>query len=136
MPYKGTVQAQMEQIIGMYTKEVVQASDKVFQSVAKECVEKLKDTSPKRKTGGGDYAKGWSVKTVQKGKLTGIFSRTGSYVVYNRTDWHLTHLLEKGHDVYNASGGPYGRARAIPHIAPVEDWAAEELPQAIKRKIE
>lgn len=131
MPYK-TVEAQMEKILNAYTKEIVQVSDKAFQSVAKDSGQKLKNESPKKT---GDYAKGWAVKTLERPRLSGIFSRPGSYVVYNRTDWHLTHLLEHGHIVRNAKG-TYGRTRPIEHIAPVEDWAAEELPSAIKRKIE
>ena len=132
MPYKGTVQEQMSRIIRQYTKSVVQESDDAFRSVAKESAQKLRNTSPKKK---GDYAKGWAVKTIKKGKLTGVFASTGEYVVYNRTDWHLTHLLEKGHDVVNAKGR-VGYAPPHIHIAPVERWVLEELPRVIKRKLE
>ena len=54
MPYK-TVEAQMEKILNAYTKEIVQVSDKAFQSVAKDSGQKLKNESPKKT---GDYAKG------------------------------------------------------------------------------
>ena len=46
-----------------------------------------------------------------------------------------THLLENGHMIVNGKG-TYGRAPAIKHIAPVEQWANSELPEEIKRELE
>lgn len=131
MAYKGTVQEQMDRLISDYTEQVIKASDGAIHGIAEECVQKLKNTSPKKT---GSYAKGWAVKTLKKGKYVGIFAHTGTYIVHNRTDYHLTHLLENGHMIVNAKG-TYGRTRAHPHIAPVEDWAADELPNTIKREI-
>lgn len=131
MAYKGTVQEQMQRLLDDYTEEAIKASDEAIKAVAEECVQKLKNTSPKKT---GDYAKGWSNKTLKKGKYIGIFAHTGTYIVHNRTDYHLTHLLENGHMIVNEKG-TYGRTRAYPHIAPTEEWAADELPNAIKRKL-
>lgn len=132
MGYKGTVGEQMAKLLNDYTPEAIKAADKAIKSVADDAADKLQNESPKGKT--GDYAKGWTCETLAKGKFVGIRSQTGQYVVRNKTDWHLTHLLEKGHVIRNAKG-TYGRTRPNPHIAPVEDWAADEVVSAIKRKI-
>lgn len=48
-----------------------------------------------------------------------------SYVVYNKDQYRLTHLLEKGHNVPNNKRGKQ-RAAAYPHIAPLEErWNNE-----------
>ncbi len=134
--YKGTVQEQMQRLLDDYTEEAIKASDAAIKGVAEEAAEKLRNTSPRRAKGktAGDYAKGWAVKQVKKGKFTGIFARTGNYIVHNRTDYHLTHLLEYGHDVLR-DGKKIGRAKPHEHIYPVEQWSANEVEEAIKRKL-
>lgn len=134
--YKGTVSEQMQRLLDEYTEEAIEASDKAIKGVADEAADKLRDTSPRRTKGktAGDYAKGWAVTVLKKGKFKGIFARTGQYVVHNKTNYHLTHLLEYGHLIVNAKG-TYGRTRPIEHIAPVEDWAADEVVSAIKKEI-
>ena len=120
-----TVEQQMDKILTNYSKEVIQETNQAFDSVSKEAVQKLKNTSPKKT---GKYARSWK-KTVEKG---GAF-KTNSVVVHN-TRYQLTHLLENGHIIRNAKG-TYGRTQPIKHIAPVEEWAADELPNLIKRKL-
>lgn len=135
--YKGTVQEQMQRLLDEYTEEAIEASDKAIKGVADEAADKLRNTSPRRTKGktAGDYAKGWRVTVLKKGKFKGIFARTGQYVVHNKTNYHLTHLLERGHEVVNAKGPTGKRTRAIEHIAPVEKWAEGEVDSAIKRKL-
>ena len=120
-----TVEQQMKVILADYSKDVITASNEVFNNVAKGTVQKLKNESPKKS---GEYARSWTKKTERGGAL-----KTDTIIVYNKKH-QLTHLLEKGHVVRNAKG-TYGRARAFPHIAPAEDWAADELESAIKRKL-
>ena len=119
-----SISEQLGEIFDEYTKEVRRATSNAQDKVAKEAVRKLRTTSPKRS---GKYAKGWSIKRTWTG--TGIPDVT----IHNKV-YQLTHLLEKGHVVRNKSG-TYGRAKAIPHIAPVERWAIEELPEEIKREL-
>ena len=52
-----------------------------------------------------------------------------SVVVHNR-EYRLTHLLEHGHKARDGS-----RAKAIPHIAPVEEWAVSEAMKAIEKAV-
>ena len=50
--------------------------------------------------------------------------------VYNKTDYQLTHLLEKGH-----VGRDGRRVKAIEHIRPVEEKAAAEFEDKVKGAI-
>lgn len=99
--------------------------EEIAREVAKEGRKKLKQTSPKgdgsRK---GHYADGWSVKYERSGN--GKFR----FIVYNRKKPGLTHLLEKGHQLWQG-----GRAKAIPHIKPVEEWCNEEFERRVKERL-
>lgn len=112
-----SVTAQMAEIMDEVSQEVKDATKSGINSVAKESVQKLRNTSPKKS---GSYARGWSTK--KQGEM--------DVVVYNRTDYQLTHLLENGHVIRNKKG-TYGRTSGIKHIAPVEEWAVDELPRKI-----
>ncbi|MDD9149257.1 HK97 gp10 family phage protein [Sporolactobacillus sp. CQH2019] len=99
-----------------YTDDVTVELDDVKDTISKEAVSELRATSPKRT---GDYAKGWSRKKTAHG-----------YVVYNRTDYQLTHLLEYGHAKRNG-----GRVRAYPHIAPVEQKVIDKFTNATEKAV-
>lgn len=116
-----SVSVQMSELLDEFNKEVKEAAEKSIIDVSRESVQKLRNSSP-RKT--GSYASGWTSKKVSESEV----------IVYNKTDAPLTHLLENGHVVRNKKG-TYGRASGIKHIAPVEEWAAAELPERILRLI-
>ena len=117
MASTGSVAIQMAEILDAVDKEVQQSARKNIDGVAKEAVQKLKNTSPVKT---GSYAKGWGTKKQGEADV----------VVYNRTDASLTHLLENGHVIRNKKG-TYGRTHGIKHIKPVEEWAVDELPRRI-----
>src|SRR5690625_6288416 len=85
-----------------YTKEKKEGIEKEKKKAAQKGAKTLRETSPKKT---GRYAKGWG--STKKGK---------TYIIRNRTDYQLTHLLEKGHA---KRGG--GRVAGRPHIKPVEE---------------
>ena len=121
-----TVSVQMKEIIDEYNDRVRNATRVAIQRVGRETVKKLKNTSPKKT---GSYASGWRVKKlIAKNDVTDV-------IVHNATDYQLTHLLENGHVVRNKKG-TYGRAPAHKHIAPVEEWANNELPLEIERELQ
>ena len=120
-----SIAIQMERILDRYSQEVQTATNEAIDETAKESAQKLRNTSPERT---GEYAKSWGVK--KEGGKNGI--RTA--IVRNKDHYRLTHLLENGHVVRNGKG-TYGRAPAIKHIAPVEEWAQGELPERIERKL-
>lgn len=123
-----SIAVQMGKILDQYEEEVKKTTDASIEKVAKESVQKLKNTSPKGTPHRRRYAEGWRKKKVKGRK--GI----DEAIVHNATNYQLTHLLENGHVIRNAKG-TYGRTNGIKHIKPVEDWAADALPQEIERRL-
>lgn len=116
------LQKQVDAILTEYDAKVMSVASEVITEVAKEASKKLKQTSPKRT---GEYAKGWTYQ-VEKGRLT------KSATVYGKKQTYpLAHLLEYGHAKRNG-----GRVSGVEHIKPVEEWAANELEERIKRRVE
>jgi|SRR5690625_1689317 len=85
-----------------FTSDIERGLERSKEETAKNGVKELRVTSPIRT---GSYSKGWRAKRIGS-----------SWVVYNKTDYQLTHLLEKGHA---KRGG--GRVQPKVHIAPVEE---------------
>ena len=108
-----SVEGQMQDLLKGIDNEVKEVYKKSAEAVARDTVQELRNTSPKKT---GDYAKGWSKKKNKDGEI----------VVYNKTDWQLTHLLENGHVIKNKKG-TYGRTRGKKHIAPARDKAEQAL---------
>lgn len=99
--------------------------EKIAKAVAKEGTKKLKVTSPRgRGSKKGHYADGWGVTYFRKGN--GKFQ----FVVHNKKKPGLTHLLENGHALNIG-----GRARAIVHIKPVEEWCNEEFERRVEMRL-
>lgn len=114
--------AQLADMMREYTSEVEVAVSNAIEEAGKELLKDVKEKSPKSQDG-GDYQKGWCLKIEQSGsKKTAI--------VYNKTRYHLTHLLEHGHAKRNG-----GRVNAIPHIKPAEEKAETELMRRIEEAI-
>lgn len=117
MAKTGSVTAQMKELMDQVDKDVKNSAKRNIDRVSKESVQKLRNTSPRKS---GSYAQGWGTK--KQGEM--------DVIVHNRTDYQLTHLLENGHVIRNKKG-TYGRTHGIKHIAPVEEWAVDELPRRI-----
>lgn len=120
-----SVEIQLRRILEDYDEQVQRVANSAITQVARETVKRLKSSSPRKS---GSYARGWAIKNLNvHGSIVDI-------VVHNRTDYQLTHLLENGHLVVNKKG-TYGRAPAHPHIGPAEEWANNELPAEIERRL-
>lgn len=117
------LQSTIQQMLHDIPQKVDNVIDEAAEKVSKEAVKTLRATSPKR-PGGGRYAKGWAVKNVGKQK-----------VIYNKTDYQLTHLLENGHDIvsHGRKVGHYGGQK---HIAPVEQEVIENMTKEVEKGIE
>lgn len=123
MAKNDSISLQVDKILNDYTVEVKRAAMNAIDSTAKESVQRLRQTSPVgRGNNAGEYAKSWSIKREhdkQKGLAT--------VIVRNKDHYQLTHLLEHGHALPQG-----GRTKAQPHIAPVNDWAANEVVRRIE----
>ncbi len=99
--------SEIARTLAEYSSDVKRGLDNAKKQVAQDTVKRLKQTSPKLT---GEYRKGWKTKKVKTAQ-----------VIHNKTEYRLTHLLEKGHA---KRGG--GRVAAIPHIAPAEEIAIRD----------
>ena len=117
-----SVSSQIAEILDEYEKKVRETAEKDIEQVAKDTVQRLKQTSPKDS---GDYARSWTLKRDRATKTT---------TVYNKDHYRLTHLLEKGHIKRNQAG-TYGRQDPQEHIGPAEKEASAELVRKIEEDL-
>ena len=115
---RGLIADQLGDILDEAERQVETKSHDIYEQAARESEQILRAHSPKRY---GDYQKGWALKPYTDGRFKG-------FIVYNRTNYQLTHLLEKGHAKKNG-----GRVRAIPHIRPVEEAEIRKVLEKLER---
>lgn len=111
------IKKQFEEYVDITSKDV----KTIVEDVADKVKEKIQQEAPVRT---GAYKKSWTVTKTHDSAL----ART--MTVHSKTKYRLTHLLENGHA---KRGG--GRVKAIPHIAPGEKLAEQELKSAVERSL-
>ena len=112
---------ELQNIIKDYTKTLAGNVDESALKIIKELVKDIQDNARSQGLSRRPrYIKGWTYK-----KVGDIF------IVHNKTDYQLTHLLEKGHV---KRGG--GRVPAYAHIRPAELAAIKKFEQAIRKAAE
>jgi len=112
-----------------YVEDIQEDVEESTDIVTKEAKQELIQTSPKsglaRNT---KYYKGWTIKI-------GARTRKKSYkytkVIWNKTNYQLTHLLEFGHHKRDGTGW----VDAQPHIRQVEEKYGEKFADLLDRKI-
>ena len=114
-----SISLQVDDLLDEYSRELEEEVEKIAAGVAKAAANKLRKHSPRGK-GGKHYADGWRWKRVSK----------KNFVVYNETKPGLTHLLNNGHAKING-----GEVKGDGHINDVDEWAAEEFVNRVKKKI-
>ena len=120
------------EVLKEYGDECYRVMNRAITEISDEAVQKLQAVNkfaPGR-TPSGDYAKSWTRDVFPNERLK------VKMVVHNQDHYRLTHLLENGHVSRNGTGRTFGRVKAYPHIAPVNDWANKELPQRVKELLE
>ena len=105
-----------------YAKLSTDEMKRVVKKAGKDCTKDIAATAPKRT---GKYASSW------KSKTTAESSSSIGVTVYSPSRYQIAHLLENGHA---KRGG--GRVRAIPHLAPAEERAGEEMEKEIIKALE
>jgi hypothetical protein len=104
-----------------WSHEIEEKLEEVKRDVAKDVNKSLKTKKHTYTDRTGRYKKGWRIKKDNQSK---------SYIVHNKTDYQLTHLLEKGHA---KRGG--GRVDPRVHIDPIENKAIEDFLRRIEEAI-
>lgn len=122
---------EIKDILGEYSKDIDNELYEEAKAIAKQGVQELKRTSPINKTktsGKGRYRRGWRME-IDHG-----FGEVEA-VIYNATDYQLTHLLERPHVIRNKYG-TWGTSKPQVHIKPVEEQCVKEFEDKVTRKIE
>lgn len=91
----------LRKMLQQYGEDVFKLSEESAKTAARQSVKELKATSAVGAT--GRYARGWSHKALRGGVLS------YTEIIYNRTDYQLTHLLEHAHPT--GYGGQYPKRR-------------------------
>lgn len=118
------LQSTIQGMLASIPQQVDNVIDEASAKVSKEGVNKLKASSPRGKgKKSGKYAKGWAVK--KQGKTA---------IIYNRTDYQLTHLLENGHDIVS-HGKKVGHIDGRTHIKPVEEEVINRMTEEVEKGI-
>ena len=120
-----------------YREDIQEDVEEVTDKVTKEARDELKQTSPKGKIARNPkYYKGWSTKISKRG------ATKYHKVIWNKTNYQLTHLLEFGHKTRaKSSVSRDGTKRiktetdAIPHIRPVEEKYKVEFVDLVEERI-
>lgn len=113
--FRKTLVAELQKYSRVLGKDVEKASKEIAQQASKDVKKESRKLT-------GDYKKGWGV----------IQEKNGNYIVRNRTDYGLTHLLEKGHVLKDGTGRKIGDSPAYPHIKPAEEKAIKEFEKRIE----
>ena len=111
-----------KQLLDEYGEEIRSDLSASITETSNDTLKNLKSVSPVLT---GSYKKGWRKKmqTTRWGSI--------SVVVYNETDWQLTHLLNDGHA---KRGG--GRVPGDGHIDRASEYASDLLVKKVEEKLE
>ncbi len=116
------------EILTEYADDVNKGLQAAVPKVAKITQQEVKAASPVSKYTEykGRYKKGWTATEMTINRME------ADYVIHNRTDGQLTHLLEKGH-VLKRGGRRVGTVPAQVHIAPAEEHAIKMMEEAVEK---
>lgn len=110
-----------------YVEDIEEDVEDTTNTVVKEAKQELVQKSPKsgiaRKT---KYYKGWAIKNGGRTRKRKYYSK----VIWNKTNYQLTHLLEFGHATRSG-----GRTNPQPHIRPVEEKYGTQFADLLEKKI-
>ena len=108
-----------------YKEDIDEDVIETVDEITKQARDELKQISPRRKgTRANPYYRGWAIKLSKR--RNGVYHK----VIWNKTNYQLTHLLEFGHVTRNG-----GRTKPIPHIRPIEQKYNVEFVDKLEKKI-
>lgn len=120
---------ELQEYLTQYKEDIDEEVVETTNTVIKEAKQELIQTSPRsgiaRNT---KYYKGWTIKNGVKSRaVRNKYTR----VIWNKTNYQLTHLLEFGHHKRDGTGW----VEAQPHIQQVEEKYGQEFADLLKTKI-
>ena len=111
-----------------YVEDIEEDVEDTTNTVIKEAKQELVQKSPKsgiaRKT---KYYKGWAIKNGGRTRKRKYYSK----VIWNKTNYQLTHLLENGHHKRDGTGW----VEAKPHIGKVQEKYGIKFAGLLEKKI-
>jgi hypothetical protein len=107
---------EIQKALKAYAYDVAEDISIAKDDVSKEFKTNVTKDSPEQT---GSYQKGWRIKKFKK-----------SNIIHNKTDYQLTHLLEKGHIKING-----GRVQPRIHIRPNEEKAVDDFLERVKKAV-
>lgn len=119
---------EIEKELEVLVNETSKKMEKVIVKTGKAGAKELRKTAPinrYHKTNRGRYRSGWRSKRL-KGKFGNV-----EMVVYNKTDWQLTHLLENG--FYHVKSNK--QVKPHPHIEPVQKRMESNVIRDLKKEL-
>ena len=122
------LEKKLQEYLTQYKEDIDEEVVETTNTVIKEAKQELIQTSPRSGIARNiKYYKGWAIKN---GVKTRTVQNKYTRVIWNKTNYQLTHLLEFGHATRNG-----GRTKAQPHIRPVEEKYGQEFVDLLKTKI-
>ena len=110
-----------------YVEDIEKDVENSTNTIVKVAKQELVQTSPRsgiaRKT---KYYKGWAIKNGGRTRKGKYYSK----VIWNKTNYQLTHLLEFGHATRDGD-----ETTPQPHIRPVEEKYSEKFADLLEMKI-
>lgn len=127
MAYKVSIDSlddEITKIVREFIKDENEKIRDVMPTIAKQSRSVLRAKSP----GNGKYARGWVIEYENK------YMQEYGFDIWNRKNYQLTHLLEKGHAKANQFGKypNAGRTKAIPHVKVAQKVANELTMKTLK----
>ena len=110
------ITGEIQKALKAYAYDVAEDITIAKDEVSKEFKTNVTKDSPEQT---GSYQKGWRIKKFKKGNI-----------IYNKTDYQITHLLEHGH--INKDGG---RTSPRIHIRPNEEIAVKDFLKRVKKAV-
>lgn len=118
----------LKEYLENYVEDINEDVEDTTNTVIKEAKQELIQKSPKsgiaRKT---KYYKGWAIKNGGRTRKRKYYSK----VIWNKTNYQLTHLLENGHHKRDGTGW----VEAKPHIGKVQEKYGLKFADLLEKKI-
>lgn len=123
------IEKELKDYLQNYTEDIQEDVETITNTAIKQAKEELIQTSPRDGIARDKkYYKGW---TIKNGYKTRKKQNKYTKVLWNKTNYQLTHLLEFGH----AKSDGTGFVKAQPHIRKVEEKYGTKFADLLKNKI-